>query len=205
VAARELSVQIVAPICYVNVQEPLFIREGPSRNFPDRGELIEDAVVFPVGRPFFPHDQPDAVRWVQVTLPSDPRPVWIAYDYLRCPVDIWALPDAAQIPATPTPTPTLTPEPTVTLTPEVTPEVMIMPEVITLGGCAIFKWKIQNVKAVYLNDEGVVGEAEKTICPTEPGQHKYTWRIENTDSTIVLLERRLIVNPTVPPVPTPPQ
>lgn len=205
VAARALPVQITNPSCYVNVEEPLYLREGPGRAFPDRGQLGPDAVVLPLARPFFPHDQPDAARWSLVTLPSDPRPVWIAYDYLRCPVDIWVLPDAPQIPATPTPTPTVTPEPTVTPTPESKPEVVITPEVIPLGGCAIFKWKIQNVKTVYLNEEGVVGEAEKTICPTEAGQHKYTWRIEDKNGVIVQIERTLIVNPAAPVAPTPPQ
>lgn len=207
VSAIQGAVQVYAPICTVNTGTTLLIREGPGRNYPVRGELRADSRLIPLGRPVFLAEGTEPDQWVQITLPSDPRPVWVAHSYLYCPVDIAVLPPIDTIPGTPTPLPTATPEPTATPTPDVQPEISIEPEVISLGGCAIFKWKIQNVRSVYLNEEGVVGEAEKTICPTEFGQLKYTWKIENLDGTIVPIERTLIVNPTgpVPSEPTPPE
>ena len=205
VSAIQGAVEIYSPICTVNTGTTLLIREGPGRNYPVRGELQANSRVVPLGRPVFLAE--DIEPWAQVTFPGDPRPVWVAHNYLYCPVDISVLPPIDIIPATPTPIPTTTPLPTSTPTPELQPEIMIEPEVISLGGCAIFKWNIQNVRTVYLGEEGVVGEAEKTICPTEFGQLKYTWKIEHLDGTIEQIERVLIVNPTgpVPSEPTPPE
>jgi len=78
--------------------------------------------------------------------------------------------------------------------------------VIALGGCAILKWNIQQVKEVHLNGEGVVGVAQKEDCPTTTGHLIYTWTISNLDGSTTELQRTLIVNPAsaAPVVPTPP-
>jgi hypothetical protein len=37
--------------------------------------------------------------------------------------------------------------------------------VLTTGGCTTLRWDVENVNAVYLNDEGVVGHDSRRVCP----------------------------------------
>jgi flagellar basal body rod protein FlgF len=90
------------------------------------------------------------------------------------------------------------------VTPLPPPAVSVAPEIITAGGCSKLKWDIQNVKEVYLNDEGVVGVGEREVCHTEPGLLTYTWRIIQLDGNVIKLERQLRVNPGASGTPAPP-
>ena len=200
----EQLVNVTHPVCTVNTDATLLVREGPGRNFQQRGELAPQTEVFPINRPFVPGEQQPPEPWVAVTLAADPRPAWIAYNYLNCPVSIDPLPATLLIPPTPTPTPTPTAEPTATPIPESKPEFSIEPEIINLGGCAKITWKIQNVREVYLNNDGVVGESERQVCPKEAGEYKYTWRIVGMDGNISTKEGVLLVNPTGPAGPLQP-
>lgn len=197
---------ITKPKCQVNTGNvPLYIRQGPGRGYPEVGQLAGDEVVFPLARPLRPREQTDDDDWVPIALLDDPRPVWVAYQYLWCPIDIYALPAPDEIPVTPTPTPsetpTHTPVPTVTKTPTPTatpvppPEVSVEPEIINLGGCFKLKWSVVNVRAVYLDDEGVAGVAEMDKCPVEHGTYEYSWRIVRFDDSISIINKTVVVNP----------
>ena len=200
--------------CYVNTAEDLSLFEGPGDNFPVRVYLHYETMLYPQARPFAPLEQGENQAWVEVKLHDDPRSGWVYQPYIYCPLNIGLLPPVENVPATPIPTttttPTATPTPTPTTTPlppPPTPQVSVAPDVINLGGCTKVKWDIQSVQEVYLNDEGVVGVAEREDCPTAAGRYTYTWRIIQKDGAMMQLERTLVVNPGAgAPVgpPTPP-
>lgn len=201
----EQAISAKRPSCTVNTGAPLWIREGPGRNFQPRGQLQPGDAVFPLSRPFLSSEDINPEPWVQVNLLADPRPVWIAYNYLYCPINIDPLPAVGDVPLPPTATPTPTAAPTATPVPVIEPEVALEPPIINLGGCAMLTWSIQNVQAVYLNNVGVVGESEQQVCPTEPGEHEFNWRIVGQDGNISEKKKLLLVNPTSPVgPPTPP-
>jgi hypothetical protein len=206
VAQAAAYVRLALPVCYVNTTKEVAIREGPGRIFPERGYLAYNPTPLPLlasARPFTPREQETPEPWVEFTLLDDPRPGWLPAEYLACP-DLSVLPPPDLIPATPTLTPTATPTPTLTPTPALVPTVTIIPEVITVGGCALVKWDIQQVKEVFLNDEGVVGVAEKQICPAEAGELPLVWRIVKNDGSTSEISRKLLVNPGAGGTPPPP-
>jgi hypothetical protein len=181
-------VQLFKPVCRIRASESVWIREGPGQAFPERGIVSVDDDIFPLSSPLLLRDlgQPDML-WTPVTLANDPRPGWIAHAYLNCPVPIDVLPPSSQIPATPTPTPTAsptpTPLPTATPTPPPEPKFTVAPKIIKQGECAMLTWSIQNVEAVYLNGEGVSGESEREVCPSDNKAYIYTWVIINKDGS----------------------
>jgi hypothetical protein len=205
-----VQVVVTQARCYVNTLDPIALYEGPDRQFLPRGYLSreDDRPLFVLAQPFTLFESADQLRWVQVRLADDPRESWVLFDYLYCPQDIGVLPMVGAVPPTPTPvpteTPTPTPTPTATVTPLPPPAVSVAPEIITAGGCSKLKWDIQNVKEVYLNDEGVVGVGEREVCHTEPGLLTYTWRIIQLDGNVIKLERQLRVNPGASGTPAPP-
>jgi hypothetical protein len=83
-------------------------------------------------------------------------------------------PTATPIPPTNTPLPTATP-----VTPTATP----VPEIdfwadalnIAFNSCTTLHWDVENITAVYLDGDGVLGEGAKEVCPTQP--QTYTLRI----------------------------
>jgi len=211
VESTPIAVPIARARCYVNTLDPIALYEGPGRVFPIRGylERRDDNPLFVLSQPFMLFEQGDNLEWVQLRLINDPRPGWVLYNYLYCPHNIRVMPVVDAVPPTPVPAATPTPLPTPTTTPTTTPlpppTVSIAPDVINLGGCTKLKWEIQNVKEVYLNDEGVVGVAEREECPTEAGRITYTWRIVQNDGSTIKLERQLLVNGSGPVgAPTPP-
>jgi hypothetical protein len=86
---------------------------------------------------------------------EEPPPV-ISYDQICAP------------PATATPVPTSTPVPP-THTPLPPPSVRfaVSPPTIVAGECAELIWNVEYVRAVYLNGEGVAGQASRAVCPTQ--------------------------------------
>ncbi len=52
---------------------------------------------------------------------------------------------------------------------------------IQAGKCTTLHWNIQNVKAVYLDGDGVNGASQKKVCP--PSTTTYTWRIVKMDAS----------------------
>lgn len=226
VSAPFARIEVRSPTCRVNIAAvpglTLALREGPGRTFAERGWLASDNLVLVLARPFKPMEQEDELEWLLVAIPDDPRPAWVAYreqaidpagkrvtnEYLACPPDIGAMPAAEAIPPTPTPTPTGTPEPTVTPTATPASLVSLEPPIVNPGGCATLKWQIENVKEVYLNEEGVIGQGEKTVCPPAAGAYTYEWKIIKSDDTVMKVTKTLTVNPGTPgtpAVPTPPE
>jgi hypothetical protein len=49
------------------------------------------------------------------------------------------------------------------------------------NGCTILTWKIVNVREVYLDGEGVPGEAQRSVCPKKTTT--YTWTIIKPDGS----------------------
>jgi hypothetical protein len=191
-------VQVFKPVCYIKTNMQVWLREGPGTMFAERGVLNSGEPVFPLSSPLHLRELAPGSGdlWTLVTVTNDPRPGWIAHEYLNCPVPIDALPATGEIPATPTPTPTPSPIPTAlptaTPTPPPEPTFTVSPKIIREGECAMLTWSIQNVEAVYLNGEGVAGEAEREVCPRRKGSHVYAWIIVNKDGS--KLEKSVTLN-----------
>lgn len=198
VVSPEVKVTARRAVCTQNTSIPLFIREGPGTNYPERGQLNPAAVVYPIARPFTPQEQTVPERWLQVLVSlDDPRPAWVALNYLRCP-DLTTLPVPNLIPPTPTPAPTVTPLPTPTATPVLTPMASVSPEIIREGDCTKLRWDIQGVDKVFMNGVGIVGVGEQEICDPPRGTHIFIFKIIQRDGNIVELTRRLLVNAAQP-------
>jgi hypothetical protein len=198
VVSPEVKVTARRAVCTQNTSIPLFIREGPGTNYPERGQLGPGAEVYPIARPFTPQEQTVPERWLQVLVSlDDPRPAWVALNYLRCP-DLTTLPVPNLIPPTPTPAPTVTPLPTPTATPVLTPMASVSPEIIREGDCTMLRWDIQGVDKVFMNGVGIVGVGEQEICDPPRGTHIFIWKIIQRDGNIVELTRRLLVNAAQP-------
>lgn len=87
----------------------------------------------------------------------------------------------ATLTLTPSPTPTATPTPNVAQTPTSTPRpadpsVLFWTdtEQLSAGECATLQWQTANVKAVFLNGEGVAGVGAKAFCPCADETHTLT-------------------------------
>lgn len=198
VASPEVKLTARRAFCAYNTTVPIYFREGPGTNYPERGQLAPDAVVYPIARPFTPQEQAVPERWLQVLVSlDDPRPAWVALNYLRCP-DLTTLPVASLIPPTPTPAPTVTPLPTPTATPVLTPMASVSPEIIREGDCTKLRWDIQGVDKVFMNGVGIVGVGEQEICDPPRGTHIFIFKIIQRDGNILEMTRRLLVNAAQP-------
>lgn len=84
-------------------------------------------------------------------------------------------------PPTPTPTATTKPSP---LPPSGTPSIHFWADTYTInkGDCTRLRWEVENVREVYLDDEGVVGHGKRKVCPTTTTT--YVLKIVHTDSSI---------------------
>lgn len=109
----------------------------------------------------------------------------------------------SQTEPTATPTNTPTPVPTDTPVPTATPEpfVQFSAETNTLsaGDCTTLTWQTANVQQVFLNEQGVVGNGNRTVCPDSTTT--YNLRVvhaggEETHSVTIT-----ITAPTATPVP----
>ena len=75
---------------------------------------------------------------------------------------------------------------------------------INEGECTSIRWDIQNVQAVYLNDEGVAGQGQKEVYPTSATV--YNWRIVKKNGSKIKERITINVNPKQSPPPEhPPQ
>lgn len=74
------------------------------------------------------------------------------------------------------PTPVLTPTPTATLAADASISFSADKKELKAGECATLKWEVANIRAVYLNGEGVVGSGTKRVCPTS--STTYVLRVE---------------------------
>ncbi len=74
---------------------------------------------------------------------------------------------------------------TPTYTPPALPPVQIefaaTPQYISAGSCTTLVWNVQGVQAVYLNEQGVVGQGSQQVCPCS--DTTYTLRVVYADNT----------------------
>lgn len=66
---------------------------------------------------------------------------------------------------------------------------------INAGECTTLHWNIQNVRAVYLDGEGVWGVSERNVCPGTTTT--YTWHITKRNGREVTESRTVKVIPTI--------
>lgn len=57
------------------------------------------------------------------------------------------------------------------------------PPYVNAGGCAILRWDVQNVSAVYLDGQPVIGQGQQQVCPCE--RTTYTLRVVKQDGQAV--------------------
>lgn len=70
---------------------------------------------------------------------------------------------------------------------------------INVGQCTTLRWDVQNVKAVYLNDQGVAGKGSQQVCPTSTTT--YTLRVVKQDDSQETRQVTVNVNTVPPPGP----
>ncbi len=104
---------------------------------------------------------------------------------------------------TPTPVkPTLTPT-TATVTPSPIPPALVKFVTdrgsVVVGECALLQWWVQNATAVFLNGEGVAGEATRSVCPDTTTT--YTLHVEAPSGDV---DEQITITVTAPPDTTPP-
>jgi hypothetical protein len=114
--------------------------------------------------------------------------------------------------ATETPTPVATvPLPTSTPTPTSLPDAVIDfwadAGEIDAGKCTRLRWKVQNVQAVYLDDDGVVGEGSQEVCPCEDTTYILSVTLldgAKTERSVTVRVNGSCVTPTSKPTVPPP-
>lgn len=71
---------------------------------------------------------------------------------------------------------------------------------VNAGQCTTLRWDVQNVSAVYLNDQGTAGVGAQQICP--PQTSTYTLRVTLRDGSTQTRQITVNVNPVVQPGPS---
>ncbi len=102
-------------------------------------------------------------QWVQVRTPGG-TVGWVYEPLLSLNVPLSSVPNvSAQFIAPP---PTATPTPAATATPSVSIEFWSDAGQINQGDCTTIHWRVEGIKAVYFQGEGVVGQGDREVCPT---------------------------------------
>lgn len=106
--------------------------------------------------------------------------------------------EVAGIP-TPTYTPTYTPTPTPTSPPQA-PVVDFRADKTTLasGECTHLRWDVENVTAIFLNGEGVVGHDSRQVCPASTTDYVLHVKYPGGEMDRVIT---IVVQPIAPPQP----
>lgn len=91
-------------------------------------------------------------------------------------------------------------EPTSTATPNVTaaPTIDLWADSTSLkaGECATVSWKVENVQAVFFNNEGTVGTGSKKVCPTQTTL--YELRVEKKGGALETRQIKIEVSSVTP-------
>lgn len=103
-------------------------------------------------------------------------------------------------PATATPVPTATPTDTPLPPPSVS--VSVSPTTIVAGQCAELSWRVEYVRAVYLDGQGVGGTGSRSVCPTQ--SQIYELRVVSASGESRYPATVNVVQPTPTHTPTPP-
>lgn len=117
--------------------------------------------------------------WLQVRTPSNVVG-WVYAPLVRLNIDLAGVPVIAATFIAPPPTATYTPE--ATAAPQVIIEFWADRTEITIGECVNLHWRVQGIKAVYFNGEGVVGEGTRQVCPTS--DTTYNLRVVRVDDVV---------------------
>ncbi|NLD43839.1 MAG: hypothetical protein GX657_10125 [Chloroflexi bacterium] len=115
--------------------------------------------------------------------------------------------------STPTPPPTSTPPPTPTPWPTATPPKPLISfsaapdRVDKPGDCVTLRWSVERASEVYLvhpngNQEGVIGQDERQVCPFETGVYALKVYAPGGDETVEVTVRVAPPTPTPTPRPT---
>lgn len=104
--------------------------------------------------------------------------------------------------ASPTATPTATPSATLTSTPTPAPSINFWADKTRIdeGQCATLFWEVDRVRAVHLDGEGVIGNANRSVCPQTTTV--YTLQVTHLDNRVE--RREVAVQVTPRPVSAPP-
>lgn len=168
------------------------LRDGPSADAEAVGDpLAAGALVEALGRD-------EGADWLRVRALVGTAEGWAAVGDLSCnaPADnaalaeeletgeptatVAPLPTRASVPVAPivgaSPTLVLTPTPTPTLAADAQITFSADKKEIKSGECTNLHWEVANIRAVYLNGEGVVGNGSKKVCPT--ASTTYVLRVE---------------------------
>ena len=202
------------------VQTDLNVRTGPGTQYAVIGLLSAGTVVDIAGR------NEDTSWWYIVYDPAPDRRGWISAAFAPSnnatgvPIVNTPPPPPTETPTptptttdeptptsttipTPTPTssatPTATPSPTTTSTSSPEPNILFSanPTQINEGQCTTFTWLVTNVKAVFFEEQGVVGDnngqpVTREECPTE--SKTYTLRVITLADQEVIEQEAIIVN-----------
>ena len=117
--------------------------------------------------------------WIQVQTPSNVVG-WVYAPLIKLNIDLAGVPVIAASFIAPPPTATPTPE--ATAAPQVIIEFWADRTEITIGECIYLHWRVQGIKAVYFNGEGVVGEGSRQVCPTT--DTTYNLRVIRLDDVV---------------------
>jgi hypothetical protein len=76
----------------------------------------------------------------------------------------------------------------------------VNPDVIVRGQCATLRWDVENVRAVELDGQGVVGHDSREVCP--PATTTYTLRVITDSGDVNRAATVTVLEPTATPIPT---
>lgn len=144
------------------------VRNGPGTAYTKLGELTAGQTVRATGRN-------DDKTWWQIAYASGPDGKgWVFGELVTANDSAQNLP-AVSAPVLPTAGPTAVPP---TRTPTPAPSVIWADRTtIAAGECTTLHWKVDNVTAVYLDDEGVGGEDSRQKCPAVSTTYTlHVWR-----------------------------
>lgn len=190
------------------VTTDLNVRLGPSTDYDVVGLLRAGDTVQIVGKnadgtwwqiPFA--QAPNGLAWISAEFVPTGNPALIPIVDTPTPVPTstpTATPtgtptatDTATPTATPTEVGTPTPTPTATTPPQAKITFTATPETINEGQCAVLAWDVQNVKAVFLDGDGVVGQGSREVCPKKTTT--YTLRVVKNDDSEETVQRTVTV------------
>lgn len=139
----------------------LILRSGPGTNYDLLDRLPQGTAVVIIARD-------STGEWFRVSISTRNNQGWVAARYIDTTTPRNVIPVSDDIPPTKIP-PTPIPRTVNTATPLPPPGVIINyyveQDLISRGSCTVLHWGIENVRAIYLNGEGVQGWDKRRVCP----------------------------------------
>jgi heat shock protein HslJ len=182
------------PMGRVTAESGVNIRTGPGTNYSVVGfaALGEEGEIIGISA--------DGQWWVAAVPEAPNGQGWVSAAHVevtnadRVPI----IPAPPPPPPPPTPTPTATPLPAATPAPEI--GLWADRTVINQGECATLSWRVENVQAVWLYQQGqpydqfpVTGEGSQQVCPSVTTV--YELRVQKRDGAVEL--RQIVIQVVV--------